>query len=158
MPASCQSRKGLQQVMPEPHPSSLGNISQGMPLRSTKRMPLRQPRSGNRGLPPVGLGSGCGRRGSIRSYKPSGISSAAWQRTSTLYQPWSETVGGKSSLHREGAAVESNRVVVAYHYASGTSTATLRPPSVPEILKSPTEPAACHVPLTWLCRFPVRRS
>jgi hypothetical protein len=41
MPASCQSRNRRQQVMPEPQPSSCGNISHGMPLRSTKRIPVR---------------------------------------------------------------------------------------------------------------------
>jgi len=52
IPASCQSRKRRQQVMPEPHPSSCGSISHGMPLRNTKRMPTRHARSAKRGLPP----------------------------------------------------------------------------------------------------------
>ncbi len=55
MPASCQSRKRRQQVMPEPQPSSCGSISHGTPLRSTKRIPVKQARSGKRGLPPLGL-------------------------------------------------------------------------------------------------------
>ncbi len=55
MPASCQSRNRRQQVMPEPQPSSCGSISHSMPLRSTKRIPVRQARSGKRGLPPFGL-------------------------------------------------------------------------------------------------------
>jgi len=55
MPASCQSRNRRQQVMPEPQPSSCGSISHGMPLRSTKRIPVKQARSGKRGLPPLGL-------------------------------------------------------------------------------------------------------
>ena len=38
-PASCQSRSRRQQVMPEPQPISWGSIAQGMPVRSTKRMP-----------------------------------------------------------------------------------------------------------------------
>src|SRR5829696_9340955 len=38
-PASCQSRSRRQQVMPEPHPNSWGNNSQGMPDFSTKIMP-----------------------------------------------------------------------------------------------------------------------
>src|SRR5437764_13404593 len=37
-------------------------------------------------------------------------------------------------------------------YACGTSTATWRPPRVPEILNSPTGPGACHVPST--CSVP----
>lgn len=55
-PACCQSRRRRQQVMPEPHPSSCGSRSQGMPVQSTKRMPVRQARSGMRGRPPFGLG------------------------------------------------------------------------------------------------------
>jgi hypothetical protein len=55
MPASCQSRNRRQQVMPEPQPSSCDSISHGMPLRSAKRIPVKQARSGKRGLPPFGL-------------------------------------------------------------------------------------------------------
>jgi len=55
MPASCQSRNRRQQVMPEPQPSSCGSISQGIPLRRTNRIPVKQARSGKRGLPPLGL-------------------------------------------------------------------------------------------------------
>jgi hypothetical protein len=61
-PRSCQSRNLLQYVMPEPQPSSCGSISQDMPLRRTKRIPVRQGRSGKRGLPPLGL---CGAGGNI---------------------------------------------------------------------------------------------
>src|SRR5579885_51310 len=39
-PARCQSRRRRQQVMPLPQPSSCGSISHGMPLLSTKRMPV----------------------------------------------------------------------------------------------------------------------
>ena len=38
-PSACQSRSRRQHVMPEPQPSSRGNICHGMPLRSTNRMP-----------------------------------------------------------------------------------------------------------------------
>jgi hypothetical protein len=55
MPASCQSRNRRQQVMPEPQPSSCGSISQGIPLRRTNRIPVKQARSGKRGLPLLGL-------------------------------------------------------------------------------------------------------
>jgi len=54
--ARCQSRRRLQHVIPDPHPSSWGSICQGMPLRRTKTMPVRHPRSETRGRPP------CGRR------------------------------------------------------------------------------------------------
>jgi hypothetical protein len=45
-PASCQSRKRRQQVLPEPQPISWGSISQGMPLLRTKMMPVSAARSG----------------------------------------------------------------------------------------------------------------
>jgi hypothetical protein len=44
MPACCQSRRRRQHVIPEPQPSSCGNICHGMPLRRTKRMPVRHAR------------------------------------------------------------------------------------------------------------------
>ena len=40
-PASCHSCSRRQQVTPEPHPISLGRYSQGIPVRRTKRMPVR---------------------------------------------------------------------------------------------------------------------
>ena len=43
-----------------------GSIRQGMPLRSTKIMPVRQARSVRRGRPPCALGKGFGRSGSIQ--------------------------------------------------------------------------------------------
>jgi hypothetical protein len=57
IPASCQSRKRRQQVMPEPHPSSRGSISQGMPLRNTNKIPIKHVLSARRGLPPLGSAS-----------------------------------------------------------------------------------------------------
>ena len=50
-PAACHSRSLRQQVMPLPKPSSCGRSSQGMPVRSTKRMPLSACSSSSRGLP-----------------------------------------------------------------------------------------------------------
>ncbi len=50
--------------MPEPQPISWGSISQGMPLFSTKTMPVRAARLSMRGLPPSGfLGGSSGRSG-----------------------------------------------------------------------------------------------
>ncbi len=66
-PACCQSRRRRQQVMPLPQPISLGSISQGMPLRRTKRMPARAARSGTRGRPPFGFGLSGGNKGAISS-------------------------------------------------------------------------------------------
>jgi hypothetical protein len=76
IPASCQSRKRRQQVMPDPHPSSWGSISQGTPLRNTNTMPARHARSAKRGLPPLGLALGVGMKGSMSSHNLSGRSAA----------------------------------------------------------------------------------
>jgi hypothetical protein len=51
-PACCHARSRRQQVTPLPQPSSWGTISQGMPLLSTKMMPVEAARSGTRGRPP----------------------------------------------------------------------------------------------------------
>ena len=63
-PAACQSRRRRQQVTPEPQPISRGNISQGMPLRSTNRMPVSAARAEIGGRPPFGRGRGGGSKGS----------------------------------------------------------------------------------------------
>jgi hypothetical protein len=69
-PARCQSRKRRQQVMPEPQPISRGRYSQGMPVRSTNRIPVSTFRSAS-GLRP-GLRRrrrlGFGRSGSIQRH------------------------------------------------------------------------------------------
>jgi hypothetical protein len=65
IPASCQSRRRRQQVIPLPQPISWGSISQGMPLRSTKRMPVKAARSGTRGRPPLGFGISGGNSGAM---------------------------------------------------------------------------------------------
>jgi hypothetical protein len=45
-PARCQWTRRRQQVLPDPQPIWRGNICQGIPDRSTKRMPVRIARSG----------------------------------------------------------------------------------------------------------------
>ena len=50
-PAFCQRTKRRQQVVPEPQPISRGSMFQGMPLRSTNRIPVTTARSGMRGRP-----------------------------------------------------------------------------------------------------------
>ena len=65
-PACCHSRRRRQQVMPLPQPSSLGSISQGMPLRRTKRMPVKAARLDTRGRPPFGFGFSGGNSGAMR--------------------------------------------------------------------------------------------
>ena len=62
-PASCQSRSRRQHVTPEPQPISWGSISQGMPERSTNRMPVSAARLATRGRPPLGLGGSAGSNG-----------------------------------------------------------------------------------------------
>jgi hypothetical protein len=59
------------------HPSSCGSICQGMPLRRTKRIPVRHARSETRGRPPFGRRGGVGKNGSTRSHNGSGSSAAA---------------------------------------------------------------------------------
>jgi hypothetical protein len=76
-PASCHSRKRRQQVTPLPQPISWGSISQGMPLFSTNRMPVRAARSSMRGLPPFGLGGSSGNSGSTISQSSSLTNSLA---------------------------------------------------------------------------------
>jgi hypothetical protein len=76
-PAACQSRKRRQQVIPEPQPISGGNTSQGMPLLSTKMIPVKTARSGTRGRPPLGLGGSGGNSGATRAHTSSLMSGLA---------------------------------------------------------------------------------
>jgi hypothetical protein len=73
-PAFCQSRRRRQHVIPLPQPISLGNISQGMPLRRTKRMPVKAARSGTRGRPPLGFGFSGGNKEATNSQRVSSTS------------------------------------------------------------------------------------
>jgi hypothetical protein len=70
-PAACQSRRRRQHVIPQPQPISRGRYSQGVPVLSTNRMPVRQARSDTRGRPPWGLGGSGGMCGSMRSHSSS---------------------------------------------------------------------------------------
>lgn len=45
-PARCHRTRRRQQVLPDPQPISGGSMFQGMPLRSTNRMPVKTARSG----------------------------------------------------------------------------------------------------------------
>ena len=77
IPASCQSRRRRQQVMPLPHPISWGNNSQGIPVRNTKRIPVSTFRSEMRGRPPFGFGGSGGSSGAITFHSSSGSNGLA---------------------------------------------------------------------------------
>jgi hypothetical protein len=77
IPACRQSPERRQQVMPEPQPKCFGSIGQRMPLRSTKRIPVRQARSDTRGRPPCGFSMQAGRSGRIKLHSAYETSSAA---------------------------------------------------------------------------------
>jgi hypothetical protein len=86
-PPSCQSRRRRQHVIPLPQPISWGSISQGIPVLSTKMMPVSAARLDMRGRPPLGLGpngSG-GRSGSITSHSSSESSGFAIPHFTNLY-------------------------------------------------------------------------
>jgi hypothetical protein len=70
-PASCQSRRRRQQVMPLPQPISGGSISQGRPVLSTKMMPVSAARLGTLGRPPFGLDGSGGKSGLTTSQSSS---------------------------------------------------------------------------------------
>jgi hypothetical protein len=70
-PTCCQSRSRRQHVIPLPQPNSWGSISQGIPLFSTKIMPVRAARLLMRGRPPLGLGGSGGKSGSTTAHSSS---------------------------------------------------------------------------------------
>ena len=80
-PAACQSRRRRQQDMPDPQPISRGSISQGMPDRSTKMIPVSAARSGIGGLPPFGFGRAGGNSGAIAAQRSSGTRGRAMPAT-----------------------------------------------------------------------------
>jgi len=77
-PARCHRTSRRQHVLPDPQPISFGSIFHGMPLRSTKRIPVSTARSG------IGFRPACwrlrgrrlGKSGSMRVHKSSSMS--AW--------------------------------------------------------------------------------
>jgi hypothetical protein len=77
-PRRCQYRNRRQQVTPEPQPISWGSISQGMPLRKTKTIPVRQARSSTGGRPRLPGRALCrGRSGATASQSSSGTNGSA---------------------------------------------------------------------------------
>ena len=83
-PARCHRTSRRQQVLPDPHPISLGSICHGNPLRKTNRMPVNAARSGTRGRPIVfqRRRGGFGSRGSIRLQRASSM--RRWARRDRL--------------------------------------------------------------------------
>jgi hypothetical protein len=77
-PRRCQYRSRRQQVTPEPQPISCGSISQGMPLRNTKTIPVRQARSSTGGRPRLPGRALCrGSSGAMASQRSSGTNGSA---------------------------------------------------------------------------------
>lgn len=96
IPAFCQSRNRLQQVMPQPQPISRGKSSQGMPVLSTKRMPVSVARLETSGRPPLGYVRGRGNPGSMTDQSSSvskGLAMNASSMTSEQMTP--------SLIHRQ---------------------------------------------------------
>jgi hypothetical protein len=83
-PAFCQSCRRRQQVMPDPQPISLGKYCQGIPVLSTKIIPVRALRSSTGGLPPLGRGGCFGMTGSMSFHN--------WSFTSGLAMCWSSMI------------------------------------------------------------------
>lgn len=84
-PATCQSRNRRQQVTPDQQPVWTGRYSQGMPVLSTRRMPVNAARSGTRGRPPwsmAGSGAAAGRRSPTIRRK--GVA-CSWPRSTTSH-------------------------------------------------------------------------
>src|SRR5215213_10333984 len=109
-PASCHSRNRRQHVTPEPQPISWGNISQGMPLFSTKMMPVRAARSSTRGLPPCGLGDSGGSSSSITSHSSSLTNSLA------IFSTYPDPVVLKGSLRTERAELLTGASALVYRH------------------------------------------
>ena len=95
IPASCQSRNRRQQVMPEPHPSSRGSISQGMRCATQTRFRQNMFCLPNAGLPPLAFGFETGMKGAISSHNWSGRSAADTRKSSQARNTTpAEMIGG----------------------------------------------------------------
>lgn len=76
-PRECHSARRRQHDMPQPQPISWGRNSHGMPVRSTKRIPVSACRLGMGGRPRVCGGLTGGRSGSMISHNSSGNTARA---------------------------------------------------------------------------------
>ena len=70
-PRRCHWRSRRQHVTPLPHPIACGKYSQGMPVCSTKRMPVSAARCGTGGRPPFRLRRCLGSNGSMTVHSSS---------------------------------------------------------------------------------------
>ena len=82
IPASCQSFRRRQQVIPEPHPISFGRYCQGIPVLSTNMIPVRAFRLLIGGLPPLWRGGCLGKMGSMSFHNWSFTSGLAMMMSS----------------------------------------------------------------------------
>ena len=98
-PARCQRSSRRQQVLPDPHPISLGSICHGNPERSTKTIPVSAARSGTRGRPidRPRRRRGRGSRGSIRAHNASSM--RRWDMRDRLAVGHA-TVPSRSSMYK----------------------------------------------------------
>jgi hypothetical protein len=87
-PASCQSRNRRQHVMPHPQPNSCGSIVQGMPLRSTNKMPVSTSRLPTGGRPPRDDATIGGNNGSTNFHNSSDTNNLAM----TVLLDWSSPI------------------------------------------------------------------
>jgi len=85
-PRRCHSRRRRQHVTPEPYPSSVGSSFQGMPARSTYRIPFSVARSSTQGRPPFGCARCRGSSGATISHNLSVTS----RLMPTSYTPFPE--------------------------------------------------------------------
>ena len=86
-PATFQSRRRRQQVMPLPQPNSGGYSSNAVTVLATNRIPVRARRLGIRGQPPLGFLLTGGRRGLILSHRSSvkrGLAISGFPRPSEM--------------------------------------------------------------------------
>lgn len=77
-PASCHALRYRQQLIPDPHPISLGSISHGIPLRSTKRIPDKTLRRSS------GLRPGYRRRRLLGAGRMGSMSDHSWSESSSF--------------------------------------------------------------------------
>ena len=107
-PACCQSRSRRQQDTPLPQPISCGSSFHGMPVLSTKRIPMRAARLLMEGRPSLGRGRRGGRMGSTNSQSESGSSERAIEGSDKASFPFC-----KPGFEMTSKTLQSN-LIIAY--------------------------------------------